>query len=482
MKPSRVRNAYPHIIRKESLCQYFFQFSCEGGQAEMQSKKFAVFGHPIGHTMSPFIHSRLFRLSGTEARYGAADLAPEALSSGMERLRSLDGFNVTIPLKRAIIPFLDALDQKAALFGSVNTVKNESGRLTGFTTDGDGFRMALSAAGIKPDGRTVVLGAGGAARAVAFEAALAGGRVTVAARPHSAQAAAELCADLSKKVPGARADCCPIGEIEGEADLLVNATPAGMYPDLKSCPAGAELLRRVRFVFDAVYNPGETALLRLAEENGVPGIGGMAMLAWQAAAAQGIWTGARFRAEDVDRLCGEASLEMKKKFGNIVLCGFMGSGKTTAGRLLAESTGRRFVDLDQWIERKEGMTVSGLFARYGEARFRELERTAAEELSYETGLVIAAGGGALLDARCARALKAGGVVVLLDAGLPAVRARLAGDRTRPLLQRPDREEALRSLYAARLPVYRERAELTVPADGTPAGTAQAVMKAVAPAF
>ena len=446
----------------------------------MEEKSYAVIGHPIAHTMSPFIHSRLFSLAGDAARYGVLDLAPQALAEALPRLKKLDGCNITIPHKRAIIPLLDALDEKAALFGSVNTVKNEGGRLRGFTTDGDGFRMALSAAGTGLGGRTVVLGAGGAARAVAFEAALAGGSVTVAAREHSLPAAAELCADLVKKVPGARAGSCPIGEIEGGMDLLVNATPAGMYPDVKSCAADAELVRRAGCVFDAVYNPNETALLRLARRNGVRAVGGMAMLVWQAAAAQTIWTGARFRTEDVGLLCGQAALEMKKKFGNLILCGFMGSGKTTVGRLLAEKTGRRFVDLDRWIEEREGMPVSAIFSKHGEGRFRELERRAADELSLETGLVIAPGGGALLDPESAAALKAGGVVVLLDASLAAVRARLAGDRTRPLLQRADRDAAMESLYSARLPLYRAAADAAVPADGTPEETAQAVLRILEP--
>lgn len=446
----------------------------------MEEKNYAVVGHPIVHTMSPFIHSRLFALAGSPARYGAVDLAPQALAEALPLLRRLDGCNITIPHKRSIIPLLDALDEKAALSGSVNTVKNEGGRLTGFTTDGDGFRMALSAAGVGLNGRTVVLGAGGAARAVAFEAALAGGSVVVAARERSLPAAAELCADLAEKVPGARAESRPIGAVEGEMDLLVNATPAGMYPDLKSCAADEGLVRRAGCVFDAVYNPSETALLRLARRNGVRAVGGMAMLVWQAAAAQAVWTGARFRAEDVGRLCGQAAFEMKKKFGNLILCGFMGSGKTTVGRLLAEKTGRRFVDLDQWIEGREGMPVSEIFSKYGESRFRELERRAADELSFETGLVIAPGGGALLDPESAAALKSGGVVVLLDAGLSAVRARLAGDRTRPLLQREDRDAAMEALYAARLPVYRQVADAAVPADGTPERTAEAVLRVLEP--
>ena len=447
----------------------------------MKEKSYAIVGHPIAHTMSPFIHSRLSALAGIPARYGALDLAPQALAEALPLLRGLDGCNITIPHKRSIIPLLDALDQKAALVGSVNTVKNEGGRLTGFTTDGDGFRMALSAAGVGLGGRTVVLGAGGAARAVAFECALAGGSVVVAAREHSLPAAAELCADLAKKVPGARAESRPISEVGGEMDLLVNATPAGMYPFPKSCAADEDLVRRARCVFDTVYNPGETALLRLARRNGVKTVGGMAMLVWQAAAARTIWTGARFQPEDVGRLCGQADFEMRKKFGNLVLCGFMGSGKTTVGRLLAEKKGRRFVDLDLWIEEREGMPIAAIFSKYGESRFRELERRAVDELSFETGLVIAPGGGALLDPENAAALKAGGVVVLLDAGLPSLRARLEGDETRPLLWGEDRDAAMEALYRARIPVYRAVADAAVPADGTPEQTANTVLRLLEPA-
>lgn len=444
----------------------------------MKILNFAVIGHPIGHTMSPFIQSRLFSLSGVNARYGAIDVAPENLKDFLSRPGGWDGFNFTIPHKRAIIPFLDSLDQKARMTGSVNTVKIEAGKLSGFTTDGDGFRLSLRAAGFPLKGRAVILGAGGAASALAFEAALAGCRVTVAAREHSFPSAAELCADLNRKVPGAGARACLIGEIDGTMDLLVNATPAGMFPNVTSCAADEALVRRAGCVFDAVYNPQETALIRLAKKNGIPAVGGMAMLVWQAAAAQAVWTGARFRPDEIARLCGDAALEMKKKFGNIVLCGFMGCGKTTVGKLVAGRTGRRFVDMDQWIEEKEGCPIARIFAELGENRFRQLEREAARELSMQTGLVVATGGGALMDRENAREFKTGGIVILLDASLDAVRSRLQNDGTRPLLRSGG--AALERLFQERLPVYREHAELNVPADGPPEQTAELVLKALEP--
>jgi shikimate dehydrogenase len=439
---------------------------------------FAVIGHPIGHTMSPFIQSRLFSLSGVSGRYGALDVPPEKLEGFLSRRDGWDGFNITIPHKRTIIPFLDALDRKARMIGSVNTVKIENGGLTGFSTDGDGFRLALKAAGIPLCGRAVILGAGGAARALAFEASLSGCEVTVAAREHSYPAAAELCAGLNRKIPGAEARPCRIGEVDGKADLLINATPAGMYPNINSCAADEELVRRAGCVFDAVYNPQDTMLIRIAKKSGIPAIGGMAMLVWQAAASQTIWTGARFRAEEIGRLCADAVFAMKKRFGNIVLCGFMGSGKTTVGSLLAGRTGRRFVDMDQWIETKEGCPVAEIFSRWGESRFRKLEREAARELSMRTGLVVATGGGALMDPENVRELKFGGTVILLDASLDAVRSRLRDDGTRPLLRKKEGGPGLEQLYGERLPVYRERAELSIPADGSPEQTVGLILKAL----
>lgn len=444
----------------------------------MDGKKFAVIGHPIAHTMSPFIHSRLFESAGINASYFVLDIPPEDLPARLESLRGLCGFNATIPHKQAVIPLLDSLDPKAADFGSVNTVKNDSGRLCGFTTDGEGFTQALRAAGVGLTGHTAVLGAGGAARAVAFECVLAGGEVTVAARPHSIPAAERLAEDLRRLVPGARVGSCGISELSGPIDLLVNATPAGMYPKTDACPAEAETIRKARCVFDAVYNPGETELLRRARSLGVRAIGGMGMLVRQAAAAQKLWFGADFSENCLAALEKSAQFEMKKRFGNIVLCGFMGSGKTTVGKLLAARTGRRFVDTDDAVTQREGMSVTDIFERRGEAYFRVREAEAVRELSLQNGLIVAAGGGTLLNPENARTFGANGVIVLLGASLAAVDSRLRGDASRPLLQRPDREEAMRALYDKRLPVYRAAAEFEVPADGTPEETADAVQNAL----
>ena len=162
---------------------------------------------------------------------------------------------------------------------------------------------------------------------------------------------------------------------------------------------------------------------------------------------------------------------------NIVLCGFMGCGKTTVGRLLAEQVGYRFVDMDAYIEEQAGMTVSAIFERFGEADFRRREREACTALAAESGLVIATGGGALTFPENAEALGRTGCIVLLSVSPEALLKRLEGDTTRPLLARPDKEQALRELFERRLPLYRAAADVEVDGGGAPAQVADAVWQA-----
>ncbi|NLG93640.1 MAG: shikimate dehydrogenase [Clostridiales bacterium] len=442
----------------------------------MLENTYAVIGHPIAHTMSPFIHARLFSFNSIRAEYGVLDIPPQDLAERMDTLRSLRGFNITIPHKQAIIPLLDGLDSKSVFYHSVNTVQNRNGRLTGFTTDGTGFCKALEAGGARLDGRTVILGAGGAGRVMAFEAALCGGTVTIAVRPHGIEAARQLCADIQSKVKNAKADFCLLDEIREKMDLLANATPVGMYPNTEACPVSEEIIRNAACVFDAVYNPNETLLLRTARKNGVRTIGGISMLVWQAAAAQESWYGAKFRKEDIETLCADAVFEMKKTFGNLVLCGFMGSGKTTVGNLLAQKCGRTFVDMDQYIEQKQGVRISELFASKGEAAFRKLEREAAKELGLKSGLVIATGGGTLMDPENTEELKRNGVVLFLDASLNRIRERLAGDQSRPLLSGPEPEEKMRRLYRERFERYHAAADIKIPADAPAGEVAEQILR------
>ena len=156
---------------------------------------------------------------------------------------------------------------------------------------------------------------------------------------------------------------------------------------------------------------------------------------------------------------------MAKK--NIILCGFMGCGKSTVGTLLAKKTGMAFVDLDSYIEKQENKTIARIFEESGEAHFRELEKQAARALSEKKGVVIAAGGGTLTFQENVDSLKNGGIIVLLDLPVETVAKRLKNDTTRPLLNRPDKDKAMKELYDKRLPLYRAAADIVVNADNSP---------------
>ncbi|MBQ9902837.1 MAG: shikimate dehydrogenase [Clostridia bacterium] len=279
----------------------------------MRTKRFAVIGHPIGHTMSPFIHTRLFSLNGIDGEYSVEDIAPDSLESEMPRLLDeLDGFNVTIPYKSAVIPFLSGVEGVAKEYGSVNTVRcsDRSGR----TTDPVGFVRALKAADIPLQGRVAVLGAGGVCRVFAGEAARAGCKVTFGVLESDIPSAQAIISGIMEFHPDFRAEIVKIGELSGEFDLLVNATPVGMFPKVGNMPVGKELLQGCKAVFDAVYNPENTALLTAARECGCKAQGGMPMLVWQAAAAQEIWLGVEFRQDDVEGVIADATRYMNGHF------------------------------------------------------------------------------------------------------------------------------------------------------------------------
>ena len=282
----------------------------------MSVRKFAVIGHPIGHTMSPFIHRRLFDIAHTDGEYDILDVAPEDFPVRIKELNELAGYNVTIPNKQVIIPYLDKLDPKAELYGSVNTVRNGKIR-EGFTTDPDGFLKALSANNIPFEGNVVIIGCGGVARTFVYEAALAGCNITIAVRPDDVQIRDSLASDVKAKIEGASLSTCLISDLEQSdfcPDLLVNATPVGMYPRTDAMPVSVKVTDRCRCVFDAVYNPLETQLIQAAKANGAAAAGGMAMLVWQAVVAHEIWDGSVYNNDDINQLIEDSAKEQNKLF------------------------------------------------------------------------------------------------------------------------------------------------------------------------
>ncbi len=280
-------------------------------------RNFTLIGHPIGHSMSPMIHDKLFKLSGRiedTAPYTLTDIHPDDLASSGAFLRSLKGFNVTIPHKTEIIPLLDELAESALRYNSVNCVLNEGGKLIGHNTDCDGF--TLSAKMLPLDGKVVILGCGGVGRMMAIEAALKGASLTIAVRSDDVLIAQKLMAEILAKCSGVSVRICDIGNIEGKYDLLVNATPLGMFPNVDRCPVSDSVIENCSTFFDAIYNPTDTTLIAKARAMGKPAVGGAAMLVYQAVKAHEIWDGDLYTPEQISPIITDveaAVLAMQQK-------------------------------------------------------------------------------------------------------------------------------------------------------------------------
>lgn len=274
-------------------------------------KNFALTGYPLGHSMSPFIHNALFKINKIDADYVLKEINPDCFEEGIEQLKTLNGFNVTIPHKTGIIPYLDSLSQRAELFGAVNTVKNDCGKLTGYNTDCFGFLRALETADIPLSGKVLLCGSGGVSRMFAFESILAGADLTVAVRSADIDAANLIKKEIAEKL-SEDVEVITLDEVEGEYDLLINGTPVGMFPNIDNCVLPKEKVHRCSAVFDAVYNPLETKLIKYAKETGLKCSNGLPMLVWQAAVAQEIWFDVEFSAEQIKDVIKITEGELKK--------------------------------------------------------------------------------------------------------------------------------------------------------------------------
>jgi len=263
-----------------------------------KTKICGLIGDPVEHSMSPVMHNKAYKKLGLDYIYLPFRVAPEQLEAAVDGLRALNvcGFNVTIPHKVAVIPMLDGLDPIAEKIGAVNTVVNMDGELRGYNTDAAGFLRALLDSGTEPDGKNiVVLGAGGAARAVTYILAERDVNLTILNRREEldwAEAIAELInEDFGRPVRVLELlDEC-LAEALQEADILVNATSVGMSPHSEKSPVPAKLLKKDLVVFDVVYNPIDTRLLTEAKAAGARTISGIEMLIWQGALAFEKWTG-----------------------------------------------------------------------------------------------------------------------------------------------------------------------------------------------
>lgn len=299
-------------------------------QVKASTRLVALLGHPVGHSLSPLMHNAAFNATGLDLVYLAFDVDPGDLPAALAGLRSLGfrGANVTVPHKETIIPCLDVVDPVAARIGAVNTIVNDDRCLKGYNTDGSGFLRSLKEAGFDPEGkRAVILGAGGAARAVAFALATGGCRRLVLAN-RTPERARELAAALAVSGysgavtftlpgtgrpgpgdPGAAGAGNPATGLQDEvaaAHLVVNTTSLGMWPRVETIPLAPGWLQAGQWAYDLVYNPLETRFLREARRRGCRVVSGLAMLLYQGAEAFTLWTGRQAPIAVMDRVLREA--------------------------------------------------------------------------------------------------------------------------------------------------------------------------------
>ncbi|MGN0535504.1 MAG: shikimate dehydrogenase [Eubacterium sp.] len=274
-------------------------------------EKFALIGYPLGHSMSPVIHRELFKINNISASYELMEISPDNLNNSIDELKALNGFNVTIPHKINIIDSLDRLSNRAELFGAVNTVENKKGILTGHNTDCAGFLKALDMAGITLGGNVLVCGSGGVSRMFAFESVLAGADLTIAVRDEDISAGEKIKEEIKAKLDK-EVKLITLTQVQGEYDVLINGTPVGMHPNSNACVLPKEKVQKAKAVFDAVYNPMETQLIKYAKEAGIKCSNGLPMLVWQAAVAQEIWFGVEFTAEQIKDVLKITERELNK--------------------------------------------------------------------------------------------------------------------------------------------------------------------------
>ena len=362
-----------------------------------------LLGRTLGHSYSPMIHS-LF----ADYRYDLFPTEPEALD-GFLRGGDWDGLNVTIPYKKAALPYCTALSDTAEKLGSVNTlVRRADGSIFGANTDYDGFRHMVRRSGIPVAGKkALVLGSGGAS-------------VTVCAVLRDLGAASVTV--ISRGGP----DNYENLEKHADAQLIANTTPLGMYPNTGAAALDLTHFPHCEGVFDIVYNPARTALLLQAETLGVPCAGGLSMLVAQARRSAELFTGA----EIPDGTLESVEQAVRARLENIVLIGMPGCGKSTVAKALGAALWREVAECDARIEAQAGCTIPEIFARGGEAEFRRLETEALRELGKRSGVILSTGGGCVTRAENYPLLHQNGTIfwLLRDlSGLPS--------KGRPLSQR-----------------------------------------------
>ena len=413
--------------------------------------EYGLIGAKLGHSYSKLIHEMLCGY-----RYDLCPLPTEEDARAFLKKRAFKAINVTLPYKRLVMEYCSYIDPRAKAIGAVNTVVNKNGLLYGYNTDYLGFAHLCEAHGVDFTGRTVlILGTGGTHNTTSAVA-----RDTGAAR----------ILTVSRKPDPEKGELSYTEAVHSGAQIVINTTPAGMYPNVGICNLDVAAMPGLEAVIDVVYNPSKTELVLRAEESGVPvAVGGLEMLVAQAVYAAEYFLDRKFEnaAGEIKRI----TAAIRRDTLNVALIGMPSSGKSTVGRALAEKLGKRFVDLDEEIVKADGRSIPDIFAAEGEDGFRAKETEIIARFSKEGQQLLSCGGGVVKRPENIRLLRQNGVILFLDRPLDAL--TVGGGR--PL---SSSVEALRTMYKERLPLYQAAADAVISNDTTVADAVTASMEAL----
>lgn len=386
--------------------------------------KCGLLGEKLGHSYSPQIHSHLGSYS-----YELFEKMPNELEDFLAN-GTFTGINVTIPYKKAVIPYCSQLTETAARLGAVNTiVRRSDGSLLGHNTDYFGFRSMVEQSGLEPAGKKcLVLGSGGAS-------------VTVQAVLKELDAQVIVISRTGENNYGNL-------YMHSDASIIVNTTPVGMYPHNGDSPISLDGFPQLEGVLDLIYNPARTKLLLDAQKRGLVAMNGLWMLVAQAKESAEYFTGNPVS----DKIIGKIHSELCRKMQNIVLIGMPGCGKTTVATALASALNQTFTDSDHVIVEMEGRSIPEIFAAEGEAYFRHRETEAIARIGKQSGLLISTGGGCVTREENYPLLHQNGVIFWLQRDLNQLSAE-----GRPISARSSAEE----LYRIRKPFYERFADYVV---------------------
>ncbi|MBQ8309826.1 MAG: shikimate dehydrogenase [Clostridia bacterium] len=398
--------------------------------------KFGCIGEHLGHSFSAEIHHAL-----SDNPYVIREVPRTELDAFM-RAHDFLGINVTIPYKEDVIPHLVWMSEQAKSIGAVNTIVNRDGQLYGYNTDFSGMSDLIRRVGVEIGNKKVaVLGTGGTSRtAVAVATAMGARQVLRVSR--TAKNSAITYEALSSE--------------HGDIEIIINTTPCGMYPNPNASPVNVADFPRLEGVIDAIYNPLRPQLVLDAKKKGIRAEGGLFMLVAQAVRASEIFLNCTYD----DTVSEQVFQKILRQKENIVLTGMPASGKSTVGKRLAKLLNREFFDLDEEIVKTAGCTIPEIFAREGEAGFRDLEsRVLREQLAQKNSIVLATGGGAILRDENVDQLRRNGRLYFLDRPLEL----LLPTEDRPLASSA---EAIRTRYEERYERYCATADCRVDGAGS----------------